>query len=127
MTGGCAVILGPTGKNFAAGMSGGIAYVLDKEHTLYKRLNKSMVYAENVTEKHDIEELRRIIADYKTATGSELAKEILDDFEESVKCFKKIVPADYQKMLLAISEGEAKGLTYDEAVLEAFNVITLKA
>ncbi len=127
MTGGCAVILGLTGKNFAAGMSGGIAYVLDKEHTLYKRLNKSMVYAENVSEKHDIEELRRIIADYKAATGSELAKELLDDFEESVKCFKKIVPADYQKMLLAISEGEAKGLTYDEAVLEAFNVITLKA
>ncbi len=120
MTGGRAVILGMTGKNFAAGMSGGIAYVLDREHTLYLRMNKDMASLQEVTEKYDIQELKAILEDYEKETGSELAKEILSDYENCIKDFKKIVPNDYQKMLTAIGRFEEQGIDHDTAVLEAF-------
>lgn len=120
MTGGRAVILGKTGKNFAAGMSGGIAYVLDRSHTLYRRLNKEMVTMYEVTEKHDIVELKAILKDYEASTGSKLAGKILDDFSSYIPFFKKIVPNDYQRMLTAISRYEEKGLSHEEAALEAF-------
>ncbi|MCR5425593.1 MAG: glutamate synthase large subunit [Lachnospiraceae bacterium] len=124
MTGGCAVILGPTGKNFAAGMSGGTAYVLDEGHDLYQRLNKEMVEMEEVTEKYDIQELREILEDYVKETGSERAREILEGFEEKVHCFKKIIPSDYRHARALISRYEEQGIPYDEAVLEAFREIT---
>lgn len=120
MTGGRAVILGPTGKNFAAGMSGGIAYVLDTDHTLYLRTNKEMVTLDEVTEKYDVEELRTILTDYERETGSTLAAEILKDFEQRVSSFKKVVPRDYQKMLLLIAKYEEQGIPHEKAVLEAF-------
>ncbi|HIT06201.1 MAG TPA: glutamate synthase large subunit [Candidatus Scybalocola faecipullorum] len=120
MTGGRAVILGETGKNFAAGMSGGIAYVLDMHHSLYRRLNKEMVTMNEVTEKHDIAELKSILKDYAKATGSDLAGRILTSFNDYLPYFKKIVPNDYQRMLGAISRYEEKGLSHDEASLEAF-------
>ncbi len=123
MTGGRAVILGMTGKNFAAGMSGGIAYVLDREHTLYLRMNKDMASLNEVTEKYDIAELRGIIEDYVKETGSEYAKEILDNFEGFLPDFKKVIPNDYQKMLTAISRYEEQGIDYENAVLEAFKEI----
>lgn len=69
MTGGRAVILGETGKNFAAGMSGGIAYVLDQNRDLYMKVNKSMVSMETVSEKHDIQELKAMIAEHVAETG----------------------------------------------------------
>ncbi|MCR5451223.1 MAG: glutamate synthase large subunit [Lachnospiraceae bacterium] len=121
MTGGRAVILGMTGKNFAAGMSGGIAYVLDREHTLYLRMNKDMASLNEVTEKYDIAELRGILEDYVKETGSKYASGILADFESNLSDFKKIVPNDYHKMLLAISKFEKQGIDHDSAVLEAFN------
>ncbi len=124
MTGGRAVILGMTGKNFAAGMSGGIAYVLDREHTLYLRMNKDMASLYEVTEKYDIAELRSIIEDYVKETGSEFGKEILNDFENFIPDFKKIVPNDYQKMLTAIGKYEEQGIDHDHAVLEAFKELT---
>ena len=120
MTGGKAVILGMTGKNFAAGMSGGIAYVLDKEHTLYLRMNKDMASLYEVTEKYDIAELKLILEDYVKETGSEYGKEILKNFKSYIPDFKKIVPNDYQKMLTAISKFEEQGIDHDHAVLEAF-------
>lgn len=120
MTGGCAVILGPTGKNFAAGMSGGIAYVLDLEHQLYKKLNKEMVTMSEVTEKHDIAELKNILKDYEKETSSLLARDILEHFDAYLPGFKKILPNDYQKMLHAISKYEEKGLSHEDAALEAF-------
>ena len=120
MTGGRAVILGMTGKNFAAGMSGGIAYVLDREHTLYLRMNKDMASLYEVTEKYDIAELKAILEDYVAETDSEFAKEILDNFEENVPDFKKIVPNDYQKMITAIGRYEEQGIDHEHAVLEAF-------
>ncbi len=124
MTGGRAVILGMTGKNFAAGMSGGIAYVLDIDHTLYLRINKDMVKMQEVTEKYAIKELREMIEDYFKETGSLLAKEILEDFDSYLPHFKKIVPVDYQRMLAAVSRFEEQGISYDNAILEAFKEVS---
>lgn len=123
MTGGRAVILGPTGKNFAAGMSGGIAYVLDKDHLLYRRINKDMVNMEELKDKYDIEELKGILTDYEAETGSELAHEMLSDFASYIKDFKKIIPRDYQLMLTAIGKFEEQGLSRENAELEAFNTV----
>lgn len=124
MTGGRAVILGSTGKNLAAGMSGGVAYILDRDHSLYRRVNKDMVSLTELTDKYDIEELRDILTDYQKETGSELAKEILDNYEDYIPDFKKILPNDYQKMLSAISKFEEQGIPHDKAVLEAFEEVT---
>ncbi len=120
MTGGRIVILGRTGKNFAAGMSGGIAYVLDEDHTLYLRLNKELVSMTAVTEKHDAEELRRMISAHVAVTGSAIGKKILEDFAQYLPSFKKIMPNDYNRMLSAIGRMEEKGLTHEQAELEAF-------
>ncbi len=123
MTGGLAVILGPTGKNFAAGMSGGIAYVLDEDHSLYRRMNKDMDMLEELTEKYDIEELRRILQDFVKETDSARGKKILENFESYIPSFKKIVPKDYQKMLSIISKYEEQGIPHEDALVEAFNEV----
>ena len=95
MTGGVVVILGPTGKNFAAGMSGGIAYVLDEENRLYRNLNKQMVGMEQVERAEDIEELKKLIGEHVKYTGSAKGKKILRSFEEYLPHFKMIIPTDY--------------------------------
>ena len=120
MTGGCAVVLGPTGKNFAAGMSGGIAYVLDERHELYLRMNKDMVTMTAVTEKHDIAQLWEMIQAHCNATGSKRAGTILKNWEETLPLFKKITPNDYSRMLSAIGKFEEKGVPRGQAELEAF-------
>ena len=120
ITGGRAVILGKTGKNFAAGMSGGIAYVLDEDRDLYMKLNKSLVSLESVTEKYDILELKGIIEEHAAATGSEKAKKILADFDRYVTCFKKIIPHDYAKIRSTVLSLEEKGMTSEQAEIEAF-------
>ncbi|MFI3227008.1 MAG: glutamate synthase large subunit [Clostridia bacterium] len=120
MTGGRAVILGQTGKNFAAGMSGGFAYVLDENHSLYLKLNKEFVTMNEVTDKFDIAELKTMIENHFKATGSARAKEVLDNFDKLLPLFKKIIPNDYQKMLSAISKYEEKGMSHEAAQMEAF-------
>ena len=120
MTGGFAVILGKVGKNFAAGMSGGIAYVLDVEHELYLKLNKQMVTMYEVVDEYDKRELERLIRAHVRETGSTLGQRILDDFDTYVKSFKKIVPDDYARMTAAIARFEEKGMPYEKAKLEAF-------
>ena len=127
MTGGRVVVLGSTGKNFAAGMSGGIAYVLDEERDLYMRINKSLVSLEGVCEKADIAELKGMIEEHYSATNSEKAKHILENFEEYVKCFKKIIPHDYAKMRNTVLSLEEKGMNEDQAEIEAFNIIRREA
>ena len=124
MTGGKAVILGHTGKNFAAGMSGGIAYVLDEDHTLYLKMNKDMVTMHEVTEKYDKQELRDLIEDYYKETGSKKAKMILDDFENYIPCFKKIVPDDYAKVIKLISHFEEQGISHENALMEAYQKVS---
>ena len=123
MTGGCVVVLGQVGKNFAAGMSGGIAYVLDMDSTLYKRVNKDMVNIERVTDKYDVQELKGMIQEHVSYTNSEAGKRILDKFEEYLPKFKKIIPEDYEKMMAAIIQMEEKGLSREKAKFEAFNMI----
>lgn len=123
MTGGRAVILGRVGKNFAAGMSGGIAYVLDEDHTLYRMLNKEMVTMSEVVGKHDTAELKAILEKHAAATGSPAAKRILKDYERYLTYFKKIIPNDYQRMITAIGQAEEKGMSHEEAEYEAFCAI----
>ena len=120
MTGGRVVVLGRTGKNFAAGMSGGVAYVLDEDRDLYMRLNKHLVSMDLVTEKHDISELRTLIQEQVAATGSRRGMEILTGFDRYVPLFKKILPHDYDRMLRTIAQLEEKGMNRDQAEVEAF-------
>jgi len=123
MTGGRVVILGTTGKNFAAGMSGGIAYVLDLDSDLYKKVNKSMVKIERVSDKYDVQELKSMIKEHVAYTNSGIGKEILDHFKDYLPKFKKIIPEDYEKMMSAILQMEEKGLSAEQAKIEAFNQI----
>ncbi len=120
MTGGRVVVLGKTGKNFAAGMSGGIAYVLDEDRDLYMKLNKEMVSSGEVKEKYDIIELKELIEQHVAATNSQKGKMILDNFEEYLPKFKRIIPHDYKKMTTAILSFEEKGMTEEQAQIEAF-------
>lgn len=120
MTGGRVVVIGKTGKNFAAGMSGGVAYVLDENRDLYTKLNKEMVLFSEVTEKYDIIELKQLIEEHVNATGSAKGKEILDNFDEYLPKFKKIIPHDYKRMMSAIASMEEKGMSSDQARIEAF-------
>ncbi len=120
MTGGRVVVLGRTGKNFAAGMSGGIVYVLDQDTDLYKKLNKELVSMEAVTEKYDVLELKSMIEEHVKNTNSAKGQEILENFGDYLPKFKKIIPHDYRRMLLAIVQMEEKGLSSEQAQIEAF-------
>ena len=120
MTGGKVVILGRTGKNFAAGMSGGIAYVLDESNDLYKRLNKEMINIETLTDKYEINELKQLIMDHVNNTNSEVGKRILDDFAGYLPKFKKIIPVDYERMMNTMVSLEEKGMSSEQASIEAF-------
>ena len=120
MTGGTVVILGSTGKNFAAGMSGGVAYVLDEYNKLYKNLNKQLVSMEEVVSREDAQELKRIIAEHVSATGSKKGRMILDHFKEYIPHFKKIIPVDYKEILRLIAKEMETGADPETARLEAF-------
>ena len=120
MTGGRVAVIGKGGKNFAAGMSGGIAYVLDEDTSLYKRVNKQLVSMEPVTDKYDVLELKEIITEHVAYTNSKKGKEVLDNFGEYLPMFKRIVPHDYKKMMNKIVQMEEKGLSSEQAQIEAF-------
>ena len=120
MTGGRVVVLGRTGKNFAAGMSGGIAYVLDEENDLYMRLNKEMVSSYEITSKYDVQELKEMIQEHVALTNSDKGKLILENFKEYLPKFKKIIPHDYERVLKTIVQMEEKGLSAEQAQIEAF-------
>lgn len=120
MTGGRVAVLGPTGKNFAAGMSGGIAYALDENNDLYLRLNKEMVSSRELSNKYDVLELKEMIKEHVALTNSPKGKEILDNFKDYLPKFKKIIPYDYERMLTAIVQMEEKGLSAEQAQIEAF-------
>ncbi|MDE6714538.1 MAG: glutamate synthase subunit alpha, partial [Lachnospiraceae bacterium] len=120
MTGGRVAVLGKTGKNFAAGMSGGIAYVLDEDNHLYQNLNKDMISIEKMESKYDIQELKELIEEHVKETGSELGSRILKDFNEYLPKFKKIIPNDYKRMTALSAKLEEKGLSAEQAQMEAF-------
>jgi len=126
MTGGRVVVLGGTGKNFAAGMSGGIAYVLDEENDLYMRVNKEMISMSEITNKYDVIELKGMIQEHVACTNSEKGRKILENFGEYLPKFKKIIPFDYERMLKTIVQMEEKGLSAEQAQIEAFYANTHK-
>lgn len=123
MTGGTVVILGQTGKNLAAGMSGGIAYIYDPNHDLYTRLNKQLVNTYEVSGKADIETLTQLLKNHYKYTNSDVAQKILSNLDHELSNFKKIVPKDYEKITTLIQELKAKGYHNDEASLMAFEQV----
>ena len=124
MTGGRAVVLGQIGKNFAAGMSGGVAYVLDDHNDLYTKINKSMVSIERISSKYDVQELKEMIQEHVACTNSVKGKQVLENFKDYLPKFKKIIPHDYQKMQNAVVQMEEKGLSSNQAQIEAFYATT---
>ncbi|MDF2522577.1 MAG: glutamate synthase large subunit [Clostridiales bacterium] len=120
MTGGRVVVLGSTGRNFAAGMSGGVAYVLDIKGDFKSNVNKEMVDIENCTDADEIKEIRTMIEKHIQYTGSEYAKKILDSWEQMLPKLVKVMPRDYKRMLEAIKKVEAEGLSGEDALMAAF-------
>jgi glutamate synthase (NADPH) large chain len=118
MTGGRAVILGATGRNFAAGMSGGYAYVYDTDRSLYRRMNHEMVDIDTL-EDEDVEWLRGVVTMHMEMTGSPVAERILSSWWSSVERFTKIFPKDYKRVLEAQRDAIERGVDVDEAVMAA--------
>ncbi len=120
MTGGRVVVLGPTGRNFAAGMSGGIAYIFDEKGDFKTKCNSQMVDLEKLTEKDEIQEVHQMIHRHVEYTKSEHAQKILSNWESMLPKFVKVIPKDYKRVLSAIARVKASGLSGDEAVMAAF-------
>jgi glutamate synthase (ferredoxin) len=120
MTGGRVVVLGPTGRNFAAGMSGGIAYVLDERGVFARDVNRQMVGVGKLENPAEIAEVRAMIERHFAYTQSTRAKQVLDSWDLSVPRFVKVLPKDYQRMLACIERVHAQGLSGDEAIMAAF-------
>ncbi len=122
MTGGRVVVLGRTGRNFAAGMSGGIAYVFDERGDFASRCNHEMVDLEPVQDPAEIQEVRTMIRRHWEWTGSTLAQRILEHWEACLPHFVKVFPKDYRRMLLALQRAEKEGLSGEAAIMAAFEL-----
>ncbi|OLP20055.1 glutamate synthase subunit alpha [Leptolyngbya sp. 'hensonii'] len=120
MTGGKVVILGPTGRNFAAGMSGGIAYVLDEAGDFATRCNTQMVGLERLEEPEEIAEVRQLIQRHVDYTQSKKGTIVLTNWEAMVPKFVKVMPRDYKRVLQALKNALAAGLSGDDALAAAF-------
>jgi glutamate synthase (NADPH/NADH) large chain len=118
MTGGRAVVLGPTGRNFAAGMSGGLAYVYDPEDVLERRLNRQMVDLDPLTDEDRVF-LREVIERHQRLTDSALAARLIASMPEALERFKKVMPLDYRRVLEATRRAVAAGESIDDAVMAA--------
>ncbi|PSR23330.1 MAG: glutamate synthase large subunit [Sulfobacillus acidophilus] len=120
MTGGRVVVLGHTGRNFAAGMSGGIAYVFDVDGYFERRVNRAMVTIAPLSEATDVQDLRRLIEQHVAYTASRLGQSLLRNWESSLHRFWVVIPNDYQRMRLAIARARDEGLNADDAAMQAF-------
>jgi len=120
MTGGCVVVLGKTGRNFAAGMSGGIAYVLDEAGDFRSRCNLETVTLDCLDDQEEIATIRDMVQHHAQYTHSELGWRVLAMWDVLVPRFVKVMPKDYQRMLEAVKRAEAAGLSGDEAIMVAF-------
>jgi glutamate synthase (NADPH) large chain len=121
MTGGRVVVLGKTGRNFAAGMSGGIAYVIDRKGDFKRKCNLEMVDLQPLEDDAEIDEVKEMIRNHADLTGSLLASRILSNWEDNQSRFVRVVPKDYQRMMDAVKQAENDGLTGEEAIMAAFN------
>jgi glutamate synthase (NADPH/NADH) large chain len=119
MTGGQVVVLGPTGRNFGAGMSGGVAFIYDPEDEFHRSLNTEMVDLETSLDDEDADFLRDVIRRHHDETGSEVASAILDRWHQQVRYFKKVMPKDYKRVIEAIATAEEHGQDVEEAVMAA--------
>jgi glutamate synthase (ferredoxin) len=120
MTGGKVIVLGKTGRNFAAGMSGGVAYVLDEAGDFAGRCNQEMVSLEPLADHDEELVVKQIIRRHAQATHSERAQQVLMHWHEMKQLFVKVVPKDYLRMQVAIQQAEASGLRGEAALLAAF-------
>jgi glutamate synthase (ferredoxin) len=120
MTGGKVVVLGATGRNFAAGMSGGIAYIFDETGDFATRCNTSMADLEKLEDPEEINQVYQLIAKHAEYTKSQKALKILANWTEMIPTFVKVIPRDYKRVLEALKEAEKSGLTGDEALTAAF-------
>ena len=120
MTGGRVVILGPTGRNFAAGMSGGVAYILDENNEFPARCNRQMVGIEKLTDPDEIEEVWKMVQRYQTYTRSNRAAAILAAWKQFVPKFVKVMPKDYKRVLQSMQKVQEQGLSGDQAIMAAF-------
>jgi glutamate synthase (ferredoxin) len=120
MTGGRVVVLGKTGRNFAAGMSGGIAYVLDEDGTFPGHCNQEMITLEKISDEDEIEEVWKLIQRHQTYTKSERAAKILADWKNLVPKFVKVLPKDYARVLQSMKKVQSQGLSGDQAIMAAF-------
>ena len=108
MTGGRAVILGPTGRNFGAGMSGGIAYVYDPKNNFKKNCNMSTFDLEKLVINEDKEELKTLITNHHRYTKSDVAKKILSNWNNELANFKKVMPIDFKRVLMEMNNQKLK-------------------
>ncbi|HVR74616.1 MAG TPA: glutamate synthase-related protein, partial [Planctomycetota bacterium] len=120
MTGGRVVVLGSTGRNFAAGMSGGIAYVLDEEGGFTNRCNLQMVSLEPLAAEKEIDEVRSMVRRHADLTRSQRAWELLASWDETVAKFVKVMPKDFRRVLTTLERVQGTGLTGEEAIMAAF-------
>src|SRR4029453_19251301 len=121
MTGGRVVVLGTIGRNFAAGMSGGIPFVRDELGECASSGNLQMVGLEKLEDAAEIDGLRRMIENHLHHTSSERAKQVLADWGVLVLGFVKVIPKDYKRMLAAIARAHEQGLAGEEAIMVAFD------
>jgi glutamate synthase (ferredoxin) len=127
MTGGRVVVLNSTGRNFAAGMSGGIAYVLDEKKTFTRKCNKEMVELKKLEDREEIKQVHDLVRKHHEYTGSLLSGRILENWTDMVPQFVKVLPKDYDKMIKAISRMQEAGLSGEEATLAAFDAVNKEA
>ncbi|MEX0994682.1 MAG: hypothetical protein WD599_04085, partial [Balneolaceae bacterium] len=120
MTGGRVVVLGTTGRNFAAGMSGGIAYVLDQDETFEHFCNKEMVFLERLEDEGEIKEVEGMIRRHCDYTDSTRGWKVLAKWEEMVPKFVKVMPKDFKRMQESIEESQKQGYSGEDAIMEAF-------
>jgi len=120
MTGGRVVVLGSAGRNFGAGMSGGVAYVLDERGDFAGRVNTQMVAVERLEDPEETEEVRTMIERHLDYTGSRRAKDVLARWSELTRRFVRVMPKDYARVLACIRRAHEQGLSGDEAVMAAF-------
>jgi glutamate synthase (ferredoxin) len=120
MTGGRVVVLGATGRNFAAGMSGGLAYVFDTDGEFSRRCNTEMVELSAIDDEEEIEALKDLVFRHVEATRSVRGTEVLISWNEWLPKFVRVIPNEYRRVLNAQSRGRCEGLTYQEAAMAAF-------
>ena len=120
MTGGRVVVLGSTGRNFAAGMSGGIAYVYDEEGVFADHCNQSMCEIGPVDDADDEAELKTLIERHVEYTNSDIGRQILASWDSALQRFVKVLPTDYKRVQEALARARESGLSGDEAVMAAF-------